>query len=184
MKCFERVIKDILLDETRNAVNPFQFAYRAHRVDDAIITLLHNIYGHLDNCKSYVRTLFIDFSSAFDSIRPQSLVYKLQHLKANPHLALWITDCICIAATTEGQIFRYMCTSSDVTHLSAGVPQGCVLSPLLFSLFTSDSNSKNSFSIMIKYADDTALTGLIFDNDESEYRSEVNQFVNWCERNY
>ena len=82
MKCFERVIKGILLTETRNAADPFQFAYRAHRgVDDAIMTLLHNIYGHIDNCKSYVRTLFIDFSSAFNTIRPQSLLYKLQHCK-------------------------------------------------------------------------------------------------------
>ena len=36
---------------------------------------------------------------------------------------------------------------------------------------------------MIKYADDTALTGLISGNDESEYRTGVNQFVDWCERN-
>ena len=126
MKCFERVIKGILLNETRNAADPFQFAYRVHRgVDDAIMTLLHNIYGHIDNCKSYVRTLFIDFSSAFNTIRPQSLLYKLQHLKVNPHLVLWINDFL----LQRPQKVRFSGVSSDVAHLSTGVPQGCVLTP-------------------------------------------------------
>lgn len=58
-----------------------------------------------------------------------------------------------------------------------------MLSPLLFSLFTSDFNVQSSSCIVIKYADDTALTGLISGNDESEYRTGVNQFVDWCERN-
>ena len=36
MKCFDRVIKGILLNETRNAADPFQFAYRAHRGEDDV----------------------------------------------------------------------------------------------------------------------------------------------------
>ena len=37
---------------------------------------------------------------------------------------------------------------------------------------------------MDKYADDTALTGLITDNDNSHWRQEIDRFMQWCERNY
>ena len=44
-------------------LDPFQFAYKASRgVEDASLTLLNLITQHLE--KSYVRILFVDFSSA------------------------------------------------------------------------------------------------------------------------
>ena len=93
MKCFEHIIKDVLLDETYNLLDPFQFAYRANRgVSDALATLLHNTYEHLDKPKTYVRTLFIDFSSAFNTIKLHILRSKLLNMNINPHLALWIAD--------------------------------------------------------------------------------------------
>ena len=65
MGCFECIVNDILVSQTGNYMDALQFAYRAKRsVDDAIITLLHSIYSHLDQPRTYVRTLFLDFSSA------------------------------------------------------------------------------------------------------------------------
>ena len=145
-------------------------------VDDAIITLLHNIYSHIDTCKTYARSLLIDFSSAFNTIRPQVLLHKLQNLNVNPHLSLWINDFL----FQRSQRVRVSGVSYDVTHLSTGVPQGCVLSPLLFSLFTSDFKVQNDSCILIKYADDTVLTGLIANNNELVYRNKIDLFVNWC----
>ena len=47
------------------------FIYKARRgVEDAIILFTNNLYLHLDITKSYVRTLIIDFSSAFYTIQP------------------------------------------------------------------------------------------------------------------
>ncbi len=37
---------------------------------------------------------------------------------------------------------------------------------------------------MIKYADDTTLTGNIYSNDETHYRKEVDNFVHWCNQNF
>ena len=36
---------------------------------------------------------------------------------------------------------------------------------------------------LLKYADDTTVIGLIRDGDESAYRKEVDQLVQWCGRN-
>ncbi|XP_073725199.1 receptor-type tyrosine-protein phosphatase beta [Misgurnus anguillicaudatus] len=57
---------------------------------------------------------------------------------------------------------------------------GCVLSPLLFSLYTNDCTSGDPSVKIIKYADDTKKIGLISNNDEFAYRSEVSRLESWC----
>ncbi len=58
-------------------------------------------------------------------------------------------------------------TSSPLI-LNTGAPQGCVLSPFLYSQF----------------ADDTTVIGLITDNDETAYREEVSTLTKWCQENH
>lgn len=49
----------------------FQFAYIWHRgVDDAVLMLLHGANNHLEKPKSFIRLVFVDFSSAFNSVQP------------------------------------------------------------------------------------------------------------------
>ena len=62
------------LTHTKIFADPCQFAYCTKRgVDDAVTTLLHNIQCHLDQPKTYVRTLFFDFSSAFNTLQPHKV---------------------------------------------------------------------------------------------------------------
>ncbi len=73
-------------------------------------------------------------------------------------------------------------TSSPLV-LNTGAPQGCVLSLLLYSLCTHDCTATQSFNVIIKFADDTMVIGLITDNDETAYREEVNTLTKWCQVN-
>ncbi len=73
--------------------------------------------------------------------------------------------------------------TSSTTTLSTGAPQGCVLSPLLFTLLTHDCTAKFSSNHIIKFADNITVVGLISNNDETPYREEVAQMVEWCGAN-
>ncbi len=81
MKCFERLVMQHIKSVLPPSLDPFQFAYRSNRSTyDAIATALHPALTHLDKTDTYVRLLFIDFSSAFNTIIPQQLIHKLVQL--------------------------------------------------------------------------------------------------------
>ncbi|KAK3553015.1 hypothetical protein QTP86_031159, partial [Hemibagrus guttatus] len=81
MKSFERLVLAYLKNITGPLLDPLQFAYRANRsMDDAVNMGLHFILQHLDKSGTYVRLLFVDFSSAFNTIIPTLLQTKLTQL--------------------------------------------------------------------------------------------------------
>ncbi len=153
-----------------SSLDPFQFAYRSNRsTDDAIATALHPALTNLDKKDSYVRMLFIDFSSAFNTIIPQQLIHKLVQLGLNTSLCSWLLDFL----TGRPQAVRVGSNTSSTITLNTGAPQGCVLSPLLFTLLPHDCTPSNNSNLFIKFADDTTVVGLISNRDETTYRSEV-----------
>ena len=108
------------------------------------------------------------------------LVQKLQNMPVNPHLCLWISDFM----RARPQHVKIRTSFSDLIFTNTVAPQGCVLSPVLFTLYTSDFNSNSESCSLVKYADDTSLTGLILKNNETNYRLEMEPFVQWCDDNF
>ncbi len=72
MKVFERLLKKHICSSIPATLDPLQFAYRPNRsTDDAISQVLHSSLTHIDSKNgNYVRLLFIDYSSAFNTIVP------------------------------------------------------------------------------------------------------------------
>ncbi len=102
-----------------------------------------------------------------NTIVPTKLAVKLTDLGLNTSLCDWIQDFL----------------SSNSITLNVGAPQGCVLSPLLYSLYTHDFVSSHSSTSVVKFADDTVVLGLINNNDETAYLDEVERLTSWCQDN-
>ena len=81
------------------------------------------------------------------------------------------------------QVIRVGNNTSATLILNMVAPQGCVLSPLLYSLFNHDYTAGHDSNTIIKFADDTTVVGVITDNDETAYRVEVRDQAVWCQDN-
>ncbi len=61
---------------------------------------------------------------------------------------------------------------SETKHNNTGVPQGCVMSPIPFTLYTNN--------YIIKFADDTVILNLLHkDMDPYVYHDEISTFIKW-----
>uniref|UniRef100_A0A8C7YZR7 Reverse transcriptase domain-containing protein n=1 Tax=Oryzias sinensis TaxID=183150 RepID=A0A8C7YZR7_9TELE len=150
-KCFEKLVRNHITSCLPSTLDSYQFAYRANRsTEDAITTTLHTALSHLEQPGSCVRLLFVDFSSAFNTILPHRLVSKLEALGLPTSTCLWILDFL----TARPQRVRVGSHTSTALTLSTGSPQGCVLSPLLYTLYTQDCTSTHPSNTIIKFADD------------------------------
>ncbi len=180
-----RFLRDFLKKHICSSIpatlDPLQFAYRPNRsTDDAISQVLHSSLTHIDSKNgNYVRLLFINYSSAFNTIVPTKLAVKLSDLGLNTLLCDWIQDFL----TARPQVVKVGQFTSNSITLNIGAPQGCVLSPLLYSLYTHDCVSSHSSTSIVIFADDTVVLGLINNDDEAAYLDEVERFTSWCQDN-
>ena len=82
-----------------------------------------------------IRLMFFDFSSAFNTTQPHLLPEKVLTMKISIPTVVWVLHCL----TSRPQFVK---ASPDVMSKSiranTGAPQGTVLSPFLFSLYTAD----------------------------------------------
>ncbi|KAI2646120.1 hypothetical protein H4Q32_023831 [Labeo rohita] len=181
MKCFERLVRNFMISSLPDTLDPLQFAYRPNRsTDDAISHLLHTSLAHLDTRKgNYVKMLFVDYSSAFTTIIPSTLTMKLEYLGLSRSMCQWISYFL----TGRPQAVRMGRHVSASLTLSTGAPQGCVLSSLLYSLYTYDCVATTNSTTIVKFADDTIVVGLISNNDETAYMEEIRNLESWCQKN-
>ena len=126
MKCFERLVMAHINTIIPETLEPLQSAYRPNRsTDDAISIALHTALFHLDKWNIYVTMLFIDYSSAFNTIVPSKLINKLRTLGLNTSLCNWILNFL----TGRPQVVRVGSNTYVTLILNTGAPQGCVFSP-------------------------------------------------------
>uniref|UniRef100_A0A8C4TKB5 Reverse transcriptase domain-containing protein n=1 Tax=Erpetoichthys calabaricus TaxID=27687 RepID=A0A8C4TKB5_ERPCA len=179
MKTMERLLLQHLRPQVQYTLDPLQFAYQVG-AEDAIIYMLHRSLSHLDRGSGAVRIMFLDFSSAFNTIQPLLLRDKLTEMGVDSYLVAWIVDYL----KDRPQYVRLGNCTCDIVVSNTGAPQGTVLSPILFSLYTSDFQHNSESCHMQKFADDTAFVGCIRSGQEEEYRDLINDFVKWCDSNH
>ncbi|CAJ1050790.1 hypothetical protein NFI96_006036 [Xyrichtys novacula] len=141
--------------------------------------MLHRALSHPEELGVYVRIMFFDFSSAFNTIQPTILKYKLTEMGVDPACVSWIADYL----TGRPQFVRLGNCVSGTLMSSTGALQGTVLAPFLFTLYTSDFRYSTEPCHRQKYSDDTAIVACIRNGQEAEYRDLIRALSDWSHKN-
>ncbi|XP_034027442.1 fat storage-inducing transmembrane protein 2 [Thalassophryne amazonica] len=158
MKVLERQILPNIRDTVAPHMDTLQFTYQPNfSVDDALIYMLHRAYSYLDTPDASVRLMFFEFTSAFNTIRSVLLGEKMRRMEVEDSLVQWCLDYLS---------HRPQSCVSDTILSSTGAPQGTVLAPFLYTIYTADFQHNSGNCFLQKFADDTAVVGLIRGDEE------------------
>ena len=154
IKIMERLILPIL--DTHLKVPSFQHGFRKNH---STVTALHDF--NQDICEGFNkkippdRTVLvqIDLSKAFDMVNHDKLLKGLDETDLPPHLKRWM-NCYMKGRQSKVQFRNVKSTSRNVR---AGVPQGAVTSPLLFSFYLALLPIPPEGISIIQYADDISI---------------------------
>lgn len=152
-KVFERILLLRLqpIIEEKRLIPEHQFGFRSkHSTIDQVHRITDVIEKALED-KKICSTVFLDVSQAFDRVWHEGLNFKLRQVLPKELYTI-------LEKYLENRLFRVRHGNeySDFKEIVAGVPQGSVLGPILYLLFTRDIPQTEG-TIVATFADDTAI---------------------------
>ena len=126
--------------------------------------------------KITTQSVFFDISKAFDKVWHKGLIYKLHCIGIRGKMLKWFSDYL----IDRKQAVVIKGKTSSYRSISAGVPQGSVLGPLLFLIYINDI-VKDIESIVKLFADDTSMYLSLEDKEERSrlLNSDLHKIINW-----
>ena len=164
-----------------NIISENQFGFRKQRdTQQATLKLMNEILPTLGT-ETKAIGVFLDFSKAFDTVDHSLLLHKLQNYGVRG-LALSLIK------SYLSNRFHYVSLaeiSSTKKQIAIGVPQGSVLGPLFFNIYTNDLNYLLHDEELVLYADDSTL--IACDSNAVHLNFHVNYLLSklsdWCKYN-
>lgn len=187
-KVLERIINNRLLSHLNSfpSFSPFQSAYRKfHSVETALLKIQNDLLLAIDK-KKVSALVLLDLSAAFDTVDHQILLTRLSSYFGIRDSALEFLSSYLVNRTQSVMIDSSISTP---TLSLSGVPQGSILGPLLFSLYTTPlaANLQDSELRFHMYADDTQLYISFSANNSvgalTQLTSTLDSVHSWLSRN-
>ena len=152
-KIYEKVVQKRLVShlKTNNILYASQYGFRTgHSCEHAILEAQHCILKSLER-KQVTALLLLDFSRAFDMVDFDILLEKLEHYGVRGIGQNWFRSYL----KGRSQYVHVNNKNSGVSELKYGVPQGSILGPILFILYSNDMALIDVTAKFICFADDS-----------------------------
>lgn len=151
-------------------------AIKGRSTTHELVHYLH-ICHHAIESHKVVRTLFVDYSKAFDHVDHGIVLHKMMKLKVQPYIIKWMHSFL---YNRQQRVKINQFTSEWVT-LNGGVPQGSWLGPYLFLIHINDLTSANT---LLKFIDDITETEIVERSAPSQLQLSVDSIGDWSEENH
>ena len=181
-KLMERIVNSRLMWylETNNLLTQHQSGFRKGRsTKDHIINLESSINKALANKESTL-AVFLDIEKAYDMLWRGGIIIKLQVMGIYGRMTHWIHDFL-----NDRKIqVRINNNLSKERIQENGVPQGSVISPLLFNIAVNDLSCHLPNVHISQYADDIAIwkSNRNIPFIEKKIQQSLNKVRSWCEK--
>ena len=160
-KVLERVVAARLVAylEENKLSEPNQSAYRKrHSTETALVRVQHDILNAIGG-RQAVLLVLLDLSAAFDTVSHAELISTLQRLGITGRALQWFTSYL----TDREQYTQIGLSKSSSEPMRCGVPQGSVLGPILFTIYTTSLGSLfRSHNMNYQLYSDDSQTYVIF----------------------
>ena len=180
-KIYERVIHNQLSEYFENILSDNQCAYRkGFSTQPSLMTLVETWKKATDD-KNKFGALLIDLSKAFDCICHDLLIAKLDAYGLKRDAINLIADYL----SRRKQRVKVGDHYSAMNEIEDGVPQGSILGPLLFNIYTRDLFYLLHENKVLNYADDTTpyAVGNLWEEVANELGTAALKIFEWLEIN-
>ena len=157
LSCASKVLEHLVADRLKAYLESNNLFTQQHgfRKGSSTIDQLLDVYQEITegpDRRLVTKLLFLDVSKAFDRVWHKALIHKLQCLDISGRLLAFFRDYL----MNRFQRVVLKGVLSDWLQIMAGVPQGSILGPLLYLIFSNDIVGRIGCLIKL-FADDTIL---------------------------
>ncbi|XP_071959489.1 uncharacterized protein [Antedon mediterranea] len=157
LPCISKIYERVVYDQTTqyldklNIINKSQFGFRKnHSTSHALSQTIEKITSAIDEQMISIG-VFLDLSKAFDTIDHEILLQKLKFYGIRGIVLEWFKSYLYM----RKQYVHMGNCKSELKLIEYGVPQGSILGPLLFIIYTNDIVESSKYLEFVIFADDT-----------------------------
>ena len=179
-KIMERIVKDSIENHIKenDIISAQQHGFCKNKSTTTnLLEFWNNVTDYVEKSLS-ISIMYTDLRKAFDTVPHDLLIHKIRKYGISGKTCEWIKEFL----NNRSQRVAVGNELSLSKQVESGVPQGAVLSGILFSLYVNDLPEALKFAQISMYADDAKIFAPIKSEQNIEqFQEDIDHLFAWCQ---